>query len=38
MPELERALDGVEQGLLAGGVALGALEARVAAPTGRCRP
>ena len=36
--QLERALDRVEQRLLAGGVALGALEAPTAAPTGRCRP
>ena len=32
MPELEGALDDVEQGLLAGGVALGALEAPLLGP------
>ena len=36
--ELERALDRVEQGLLAGGVAVGALEAPLWSPTARCRP
>ena len=36
--EVETALDGVEQRFLAGGVALGALEAAALRPTGRCRP
>ena len=36
--DLERALDGVEQRLLAGRVTVGALQTRAAAPTDRCRP
>ena len=37
-PELEPALDRVEQRLLTRGVALGALEARAAGPSARSRP
>ena len=37
-PDVERALDGVEERLLPRRVALGALQAAASGPTGRCRP